>query len=58
MTRIVSSVLLGLMFSASLSGMAAADQPKKGPVQVFILAGQSNMEGQAVADLDGKIFAF
>jgi hypothetical protein len=24
------------------------------PLQVFILAGQSNMEGQAVADLDGK----
>ena len=30
----------------------AAAKPK--PVQVFILAGQSNMEGQAVADLDGK----
>lgn len=28
------------------------DKPK--PVKVFILAGQSNMEGQAVADLDGK----
>jgi arylsulfatase A-like enzyme len=26
----------------------------KGPVKVFILAGQSNMEGQAVADLDGR----
>ncbi len=26
----------------------------KKPVQVFILAGQSNMEGQAVVDLDGK----
>ena len=24
------------------------------PVKVFILAGQSNMEGQAVVDLDGK----
>ena len=24
------------------------------PLKVFILAGQSNMEGQAVADLDGK----
>ena len=24
------------------------------PVKVFILAGQSNMEGQGVADLDGK----
>ena len=32
--------------------LRAADKPK--PVEVFILAGQSNMEGQAVADLDGK----
>jgi hypothetical protein len=30
----------------------AADAPK--PVKVFILAGQSNMEGQAVVDLAGK----
>jgi hypothetical protein len=29
-------------------------QAGKSPVKVFILAGQSNMEGQAVADLDGK----
>jgi Carbohydrate esterase, sialic acid-specific acetylesterase len=43
----------------SLAGLAclgpstpAADPPK--PVKVFILAGQSNMEGQAVADLEGK----
>lgn len=35
---------------------AFSDQPKPQPkpVKVFILAGQSNMEGQAVADLDGK----
>ena len=26
----------------------------KTPIKVFVLAGQSNMEGQAVADLDGK----
>jgi hypothetical protein len=26
----------------------------KSPVKVFILAGQSNMEGQGVADLEGK----
>jgi hypothetical protein len=31
---------------------SAGDAPR--PVQVFILAGQSNMEGQAVVDLDGK----
>jgi hypothetical protein len=32
--------------------LSAADAPT--PLKVFILAGQSNMEGQAVADLDGK----
>ncbi|MBY0523942.1 MAG: hypothetical protein K2R98_11120 [Gemmataceae bacterium] len=32
----------------------AADVAKAKPVKVFVLAGQSNMEGQAVADLDGK----
>ena len=38
---------------------AAADAPKKGPASgVFILAGQSNMEGQAVVDLDGKNYNF
>lgn len=31
---------------------SAADSSK--PLKVFILAGQSNMEGQAVVDLDGK----
>src|SRR5689334_10503908 len=31
---------------------AARTAPK--PLKVFILAGQSNMEGQAVADLEGK----
>src|SRR4051794_36298259 len=31
---------------------AAADTTK--PVKVFVLAGQSNMKGQAVVDLDGK----
>ena len=28
--------------------------PKQKPVKVFILAGQSNMEGHAVTDLEGK----
>ncbi|MBI5383256.1 MAG: sialate O-acetylesterase [Verrucomicrobia bacterium] len=31
-----------------------AEQAGPSPVKVFILAGQSNMEGQGVADLDGK----
>src|SRR6187431_2556908 len=41
-----------LMWLAPLTAVRAADPPK--PVKVFILAGQSNMEGQAVADLAGK----
>lgn len=43
--------LLALL-SASLSLAPGADSAR--PVKVFILAGQSNMEGQAVVDLAGK----
>ena len=39
------------LFTASLHSLPAADAK---PVKVFILAGQSNMEGQAVADLGGR----
>jgi len=46
-------VLFCLTFLASAASSLHA-QPQKGPVKVFILAGQSNMEGQAVVDLDGK----
>ena len=51
MTRRIALVfgLLGCIIPPN-AGSAAV--PK--PVKVFILAGQSNMEGQAVADLDGK----
>jgi len=34
----------------AFAGMANAAEP----VRVFVLAGQSNMEGQAVVDLEGK----
>jgi hypothetical protein len=44
-------VLLALVLVGPIAPRAAA-APK--PLKVFILAGQSNMEGQAVADLDGK----
>lgn len=44
--------LIGLLALTGMQAGRAADAPK--PVKVFILAGQSNMEGQAVADLDGK----
>lgn len=47
--RFGSVLLVSWLFVASVS----AAEPSK-PVKVFILAGQSNMEGQAVVDLDGK----
>ena len=48
MTRLAGPLLTLLLFA---SAGHPADPPK--PVKVFILAGQSNMEGQAVADLEG-----
>ncbi len=47
--RIVAILCL---VAGSPFAVRAADVPK--PVKVFILAGQSNMEGQAVVDLVGK----
>ncbi len=53
-------VILTLAFLAQSAVVlqAASDNPSKqagkSPVKVFILAGQSNMQGQAVADLDGR----
>ena len=41
-------------FAVASWASAAADRPEDGTFQVFILAGQSNMEGQAVVDLRGK----
>src|SRR4249919_1617406 len=43
--------LLSAIALIAAVSVAEAQQP---PVKVFILAGQSNMEGQAVADLEGK----
>ena len=49
-------VVFGLVLLAQIygfgNGARAADKPL--PWKVFILAGQSNMEGQAVTDLEGK----
>ena len=53
-------VSLALLVAANPGVALAAEQGAhvggKGtrPVKVFVLAGQSNMEGQAVADLDGR----
>lgn len=38
--------------SGAAPAQAAADPPRKIPIKVFVLAGQSNMEGQGVVDLD------
>ncbi len=51
MTPRIALLLCLLGFSAA-PGVRAADPPK--PVKVFVLAGQSNMEGHAVVDLEGK----
>jgi hypothetical protein len=50
----IAIITLGLFgaVTASVRIAVAADTSK--PVKVFILAGQSNMEGQAVVDLSGK----
>jgi len=55
--RVCHTALCGMLVGwlcAVSAAVAAEGQAGKSPVKVFILAGQSNMEGQAVADLDGK----
>ena len=44
--------ILPILLLAPLAAVHAAET--KSPLKVFILAGQSNMEGQAAADLEGK----
>ncbi|MGE3107627.1 MAG: sialate O-acetylesterase [Phycisphaerales bacterium] len=44
---------LFLAVCIALLALAPPASAQRGPLKVFILAGQSNMEGQAVADLDG-----
>ncbi len=41
-------------FAGLIEVNAALSVPEPRPLKVFILAGQSNMEGQAVVDLEGK----
>jgi hypothetical protein len=57
--RVVFPVALAAVLALAAIGKTAdpATTPKqagRSPVKVFILAGQSNMEGQAVVDLTGK----
>ena len=54
--RIVVGVALSLIANAAIAEDAKAGKPQqkvKGPVKVFILAGQSNMEGQGSVDHEG-----
>lgn len=46
--------LLACALALLAAAPARATDPPPGPVQVFVLAGQSNMEGHAVVDLTGK----
>ncbi|HUT11504.1 MAG TPA: sialate O-acetylesterase [Thermoguttaceae bacterium] len=52
-TNVVGSaaLLIGLSLATSAS-TSLAQQGGKSPLKVFVLAGQSNMEGQGVVDLD------
>jgi hypothetical protein len=52
MTLRSGCLLFVVLLLTATGGRSAAAAPE--PIKVFVLAGQSNMEGQAVADLDGK----
>jgi hypothetical protein len=47
-SAVACRALFAVMATLILAGPAWAGHAKKGPVKVFILAGQSNMEGQGV----------
>ena len=50
-------VVMSLVANAVMAQQAGTGKPQekfKGPIKVFILAGQSNMEGQGVVSLDGE----
>ncbi|MBM4017814.1 MAG: sialate O-acetylesterase [Planctomycetes bacterium] len=55
MRKFTVGVLVALIFAMSaLPQPVAAGQAGKGPLKVFILAGQSNMEGQGIIKMDPK----
>ncbi len=51
-SRLANVVTLLILAWLATLGLPSHAAPPAGPVQVFILAGQSNMEGQGVVDLD------
>lgn len=55
MQHLLRTLLIGLgLLLHGVKASVAQPPPAAKPVKVFVLAGQSNMEGQAVVDLDGK----
>ena len=54
MSRWILIPVLAAILVVAFTPAAPAGQAGTSPVKVFILAGQSNMEGQAVVDLTGK----
>ena len=52
-SRFVRRLLPTIAFALLAALLAGGTLPAATPVQVFILAGQSNMEGHSVVDLDG-----
>ena len=50
--RLSLVVALGLVVVIIHTRDAGGDEPAPGRVKIFLLAGQSNMEGQGVVDLD------
>lgn len=57
LTFLAASALLAASFNCpAADAPLAAKQAGKGPVKVFVLAGQSNMEGPAVVDIKGINF--
>jgi hypothetical protein len=53
-TAAVLSLIACPVLAQQVDASKNPKQTGKSPVKVFILAGQSNMEGQGVADLEGK----
>ena len=55
LTSLTAAALLAASFNCpAADAPTAAKQEGRSPVKVFVLAGQSNMEGPAVVDIGGK----
>lgn len=52
--QILKAAISGAVALAVLSCPVMAQQVEKNPIKVFILAGQSNMEGQGVVSMNGE----